>query len=58
MEQKSIDLSHKVLYINYNQDFSCFCVGTEDGYIICFVDKYKRIFHRSNLQLIIILNII
>ena len=57
MEQK-INLSHKDLYINYNQDFSCFCVGTEDGYIICFVDKYKRIFHRSNLQLIIILNII
>lgn len=51
MEQKSIDLSRKVLYINYNQDFSCFCVGTEDGYMICFVDKYKRIFHRSNLQI-------
>ena len=42
MDVKS-DLSNKILYINYNQDYSCFCVGTEDGYMICFVDKYKRI---------------
>jgi hypothetical protein len=47
MDVKS-DLSNKILYINYNQDYSCFCSGTEDGYIICNVDKYKRIFHRSN----------
>lgn len=47
MEDK-LDLSNKILYINYNQDYSCFCSGTEDGYIICNVDKYKRIFHRSN----------
>ena len=47
MEVKSV-LSNKILYINYSQDYSCFCAGTEDGYIICSLDKFKRIFHRSN----------
>ena len=42
-----LNLSNKILYINYNQDYSCFCVGTEDGYIICNVEPFKRIFHRS-----------
>ena len=46
MEDK-FDLSKKILYINYNQDYSCFCVGTEDGYIICNVQPFKKIFHRS-----------
>ena len=46
MDVKS-DLSNKILYINYNQDYSCFCVGTEDGYIIYNVEPFKRIFHRS-----------
>ena len=50
METK-LDLSNKILHINYNQDYSCFCVGTEDGYIIYNVDVYKRIFHRSNLEI-------
>ena len=41
------ELQEKILYINFNQDYNCFCVGTEEGYIICSVEKYKRIFHRS-----------
>jgi hypothetical protein len=49
METKNKELQEKILYINFNQDYDCFCVGTEEGYIICNVEKYKRIFHRSNL---------
>ena len=47
METKNKELQEKILYINFNQDYDCFCVGTEEGYIICNVEKYKRIFHRS-----------
>ena len=49
MESQSTikDSNDKILFINFNKDCNCFCVGTEDGYIICNVDKYKRIFHRS-----------
>ena len=50
MESQSTikELNDTILFINFNKDFNCFCVGTEDGYIICSADKYKRIFHRSN----------
>ena len=42
------EIKNKILYISFNQDYNCFCVGTEDGYLIFNVEKYKRIFHRSN----------
>jgi hypothetical protein len=42
----------KILFINFNQDYNCFCIGTETGYIIYNVDKYKRIFHRSKFKYI------
>ena len=42
------EFEEKILFMNFNQDYNCFCIGTEDGYIIFNVDKYKRIFHRSN----------
>lgn len=48
MESKSSNQG-KILYLNFNQDYKCFCVGTEDGYMIFNVEKYQRIFHRSNL---------
>ena len=47
MESKLDEIKNKILYINFNQDYNCFCVGTEEGYIICNVEKYKRIFHIS-----------
>ena len=47
MESKIKEIINKILFINFNKDFNCFCAGTEDGYIICNVEKYKRIFHRS-----------
>ena len=46
MESKIIN----ILYLNFNQDYSCFYAGTEEGYMIFNVDKYKRIFHRSKIQ--------
>ena len=39
---------NKILFVNFNQDYSCFCIGTEEGYMILNTEKYKRIFHRSN----------
>ena len=53
--QTAFQKSNKILFINYNQDYSCFCVGTEEGYIICNVEKYKRIFDRSNIIILILL---
>ena len=47
MESIPQDLKYKILFINFNQDYNCFCAGTEEGYIIYNVEKYKRIFHRS-----------
>lgn len=48
MQKLNGEINEKILFINFNQDYNCFCIGTEDGYIICNADKYKRIFHRSN----------
>ena len=45
----------KILYINFNQDYNCFCVGTDEGYLICSVEKYKRIFHRSKSKIFFII---
>ena len=42
----------KILYINFNQDYTCFCVGTEGGYCIYNVEKFTLIFNRSKSQLL------
>ena len=34
----------KILYINFNQDYTCLCVGTEGGYSIYNVEKFTIIF--------------
>ena len=39
---------NKVLYINFNQDNSCFCVGTEEGFLICATSPFKILLSRSN----------
>ena len=41
----------KILFINFNQDYSYFCIGTEDGYMIINAENYKRIFHRSKSKI-------
>ena len=38
---------HKILYLSFNQDSSCFCTGTEDGFVIYSINPFQEIFHRS-----------
>ena len=47
MQKLNNEIEEIILFINFNQDYNCFCIGLEDGYIICNVEKFKRIFHRS-----------
>tara|TARA_B100000795_G_C22783124_1_gene433331 strand:+ start:838 stop:1860 length:1023 start_codon:yes stop_codon:yes gene_type:complete len=37
----------QIFYINFNQDRSCFCLGTEEGYTIYSTDPLKKIFERK-----------
>ena len=38
---------HKILFINFNQDSSCICMGTEEGFIICNIQPFQDLAHRS-----------
>lgn len=38
----------KILYVSFNQDSSCFSVGTETGFKIYNTNPYKPNFERSN----------
>jgi len=40
---------NKILYYNFNQESSCFCTGTEDGFSIYMIKPLEEIFHRSNI---------
>ena len=40
--------SIKVLYLNFNQDFSCISIGTSVGYIIYNVSPLKEIYKKGN----------
>lgn len=42
--------SELVLYTNFNQEYSCLCLGTETGYIIYNVSPFKEIYKRSKLK--------
>lgn len=37
---------NKILYLNFNQDASCFCVGTEEGFLIFSVHPFKLLVNR------------
>ena len=39
-----------MLYVNFNQDNSCFAIGTEKGFHIYNSYPYKEIFNRSILH--------
>ena len=38
---------NKILYINFNQDFTCISIGTDEGYLIYNVEPIKLIFEKS-----------
>ena len=39
---------HKMLFLNFNQDASCICAGTEDGFIIYYINPFQELIRRSN----------
>ena len=43
-EKKRIE----VYYLNFNEDYSCICIGTSQGYIIYNTSPLKEICKRGN----------
>ena len=43
----------KILYLNFNQDYSSISIGTSNGYIIYNVSPFKEIYRKSKLKLIL-----
>ena len=41
---------NKILFLNFNQDSSCICAGTEDGFMIFYIDPFQMLIHRSKLK--------
>ena len=39
---------NEILYLNFNQDSTCFCTVTEDGFSIYNINPLEEIFHRCN----------
>ena len=42
--------NNKMLYISFNQDASCFSVGTETGFTIFNLNPFKEIFNRGKIK--------
>jgi autophagy-related protein 18 len=40
-------IKETILYMNFNQDSSCICIGTETGFHIYNSEPFKNIFSRS-----------
>ena len=40
---------HKILFLNFNQDSSCICAGTEEGFIIYYANPFQELINRSKL---------
>ena len=41
-------ITHRqILYISFNQNFSCISIGTDEGYLIYNVEPIKLIFEKS-----------
>jgi hypothetical protein len=43
--------NNKMLYISFNQDSSCFSVGTETGFTIFNLNPFKEIFNRGKIKI-------
>jgi autophagy-related protein 18 len=48
MESQKNKDQMNILYLNFNHDYSCICIGTEKGYLIYNVSPFKEIYKRSN----------
>ena len=48
MESLSDIKNDKLLHISFNQDHSCFSIGSEQGFRIYELNPFKTIFERSN----------
>lgn len=47
---KKKEIPNQILYINFNQDFTCISIGTNEGYLIYNVQPLKEIFTKSNFK--------
>ena len=47
MENSPEKIRISVLYLNFNEDYSCICIGTSIGYIIYNVSPLKEIYRKS-----------
>lgn len=45
----------EILFIGFNQDFTCFSVGTKIGFRIYNTNPFKLNFERSNSKILIII---
>jgi len=43
--------NNKMLYVSFNQDSSCFSVGTETGFTIFNLNPFIEIFNRGKIKL-------
>lgn len=50
MESSTKEKIIKALYLNFNQDYSCICIGTSIGFIIYNVSPLKEVYKKGNLK--------
>ena len=43
----SLKISKKIYFINFNQNNTCFCIGTDEGYEIYNTDPFKKIVQKK-----------
>ncbi len=41
-------IHRQILYVSFNQDFTCISIGTDEGYLIYNIEPLKLIFEKSN----------
>ena len=46
--QSTVEEKNKILFINFNQDLTCFFTGTENGFSIYDIKTCENICTRSN----------